>query len=61
MRVSYAGSESLSGAEGSVVSGKCVSSGKTICMLVSSLSKLLSSSVEGAVGLVSVSFTVIEG
>ena len=53
LRVSYAGSESFSGAVASAVSVDCVSRGKTICIFVSLSLRLVSSSVEGAVGLIS--------
>ena len=46
---SYEGGASVSGAFGS----GCVSSGGIICMFVSLSEKLVSSSVEGAVGLIS--------
>ena len=57
----YAGGESLGGAVGSAVSENCVSSGNTMCMLVSISLKFVSSSVAGALGIVSFSSTDIEG
>ena len=57
----YAGGESLGGAVGSAVSGNCVSSGNTMCMLVSISLKFVSSSAAGALGIVSSSSTDIEG